>query len=62
MITRIRSKDGGSIIVNLNRRKAIREKCLICMGWEAQRVNACDDVTCKLRPFRTGKGKQDAKA
>jgi hypothetical protein len=60
MITRIMSKDGGSMTVNLNRRKAIREKCLNCVGWEVHRVNGCDDSSCQLYPFRTGTGKQNA--
>lgn len=60
MKTKIMSKDGGSKIVDLNRRKAIREKCLNCVGWEVHRANACDDNGCHLHPFRTAAGKQNA--
>ncbi|MGD0231984.1 MAG: hypothetical protein ABSC19_16785 [Syntrophorhabdales bacterium] len=61
MIIRIMSKDGGSKTVDLNRRKAIHERCLNCVGWCSQSVNACDFDDCPLHPFRTGRGKQNAK-
>jgi hypothetical protein len=66
MITEIMSKDGGSKVVDLNRRKAVRERCLNCVGWEVQRVNGCEDTSCHPTPSgpagagrarRTGRGR-----
>jgi hypothetical protein len=62
MRTTIMSRGGGTKIVDLNRRKAVHQKCLNCCCWEVHRVNACEHNACKLHPFRTGTGKQDAKA
>jgi hypothetical protein len=61
MKTRIMYKDGGFKTVDLNRRKAIHERCLNCVCWEVQRVNGCDLDDCELHPFRTGVGKQNAR-
>jgi hypothetical protein len=61
MKTRIMSRDGGFKTVDLNRRKAIHEKCLNCVCWEVHRVNGCDFDDCELYPFRTGVGKQNAR-
>jgi len=52
----------GPKIVNMNRRKAIRERCLICSGWVLKDVTECEYEDCSLYPFRSGKGKQHAKA
>lgn len=49
-------------IVDLNRRRAIRLRCWNCTGFNYAEVNRCDMVDCQLHPFRSGKGKQDAKA
>ena len=46
--------------MNLNRRKAIRERCLNCVGWIPSDVRKCDFTDCALHPFRMGTGKQDA--
>lgn len=56
----IMSKDGIKT-VKLNRRKAIHERCLNCVGWESHRVNSCGIVDCSLHPFRSGNGKQSPK-
>jgi hypothetical protein len=48
--------------VNINRRKAIRERCLNCSGWSARDVKECEFSDCQLYPFHTGQGKQDPKA
>jgi hypothetical protein len=58
MKVKIQSKDGYKII-NINRRKAIRERCLNCSGWVLKEVSNCDFVDCPLYLFRSGKGKQD---
>ncbi|OPY84793.1 MAG: hypothetical protein A4E65_00229 [Syntrophorhabdus sp. PtaU1.Bin153] len=44
---------------HLNRRAAIRERCLNCQGGGANRVTECDHDDCPLHPFRTGTGKQN---
>jgi hypothetical protein len=61
MKVKIQSKDGYRII-NINRRKAIRERCLNCSGWIATEVSNCGSVDCSLYPFRSGKGKQNPKS
>ena len=61
MKMKILSKNGHKIIT-INRRKAIRENCKICSGWNYKEVDSCDLVNCRLYPYRTGKGKQNAKA
>ncbi len=60
MKVKIQSKSGRKI-VNLNRRKAIRERCLNCSGWFPREVSNCGFVDCSLYPFRSGKGKQNPK-
>jgi len=51
----------GLKIVNLNRRKAIRERCLNCSAWVSREVANCSFTECSLLPFRSGQGKQNAK-
>jgi len=51
----------GSKIVNLNRRKAIRERCLNCSAWSTSEVLDCEFTECPLYQFRSGQGKQNAK-
>ena len=57
---KIQSKNGYKII-NLNRRKAIRERCLNCVAWSPSEVANCTLKDCQLFPFRMGTGKQDSK-
>jgi hypothetical protein len=57
----IQSKNGYKI-VSLNRRKAIREKCLNCSGWSYKEVQSCQFEDCELHFYRTGMGKQSPKA
>ena len=52
----------GLKTVSLNRRKAIRERCLNCSGWSAREVTECRFSDCQLYPFRTGQGRQNPKA
>ncbi|MDO9566102.1 MAG: hypothetical protein Q7J15_05110 [Candidatus Desulfaltia sp.] len=52
----------GLKAVYLNRRKAVREKCLNCAGWSYKEVTNCEFDDCDLYLFRFGKGKQNAKA
>ncbi len=52
----------GPKIVDLNRRKGIREMCLNCVGWSCKEVTTCSFLNCPLHPFRSGQGKQNAKA
>jgi Zn-finger protein len=51
----------GPKIVDFNRRKGIRERCLNCSGWYHKEVTNCTFKDCPLYPFRSGKGKQNAK-
>jgi hypothetical protein len=60
MKVEIQSKVGYKI-VDLNRRRAIREKCLNCAGWIPKEVSMCGFVDCSLSPFRSGRGKQNPK-
>jgi len=59
MKVKIQSKDGNET-VNLNRRKAIHERCLNCSGWIPKDVARCNLEDCSLYKFRSGKGKQDS--
>lgn len=51
----------GLKVVDLNRRKAIRERCLNCAGWSHKEVTNCIFTDCLLHPFRSGRGMQNAK-
>lgn len=51
----------GTKIIDLNRRKSIREKCLNCSGWISNKVTSCTFTDCYLHPYRTGNGKQNPK-
>ncbi len=57
---RIQSQDGFKVI-NLNRRKAIHERCLNCMAWRHSIVTDCPTPDCLLYSFRSGAGKQNGK-
>jgi hypothetical protein len=59
MRTRIQSKNGKKEI-NLNRRKAVRERCLNCSAWSFSEVEGCEFIDCDLYAFRMGIGKQNA--
>jgi len=61
MRMQIQSKN-GTRIVNINRRKAIRENCLNCSAWSAKEVENCQHKDCPLYPYRLGRGPQNAKA
>lgn len=50
----------GQEVMNLNRRKGIRERCLNCVGWSPREVRKCDFTWCALHPYRMAIGKQDA--
>lgn len=52
----------GPKIISINRRRAIREKCLNCTGWTPSEVTNCEFTDCLLHVYRSGKGKQNAKA
>jgi hypothetical protein len=52
----------GPKVVDLNRRKAIREWCLNCAGWFHKKVTNCTFTDCPLFPYRSGQGKQNAMA
>jgi hypothetical protein len=52
----------GLKTVELNRRKAIRERCLNCSCWIPREVQHCVFQDCPLYEYRNGKGRQNAKA
>ncbi|ACL05864.1 conserved hypothetical protein [Desulfatibacillum aliphaticivorans] len=54
-------RKNGHEVVDLNRRKAIRERCLNCSGWVRSDVTHCDIPHCHLYPYRMGAGPQNAK-
>ena len=60
MKVKIMAKNGERLI-DLNRRKAIRERCLNCSCWVPSEVKHCTFADCPLYPFRNGQGKQNAK-
>lgn len=39
-------------MAKLNRRQAIRKRCLDCIGNHPSLVAACDSVDCQLHPYR----------
>ena len=49
----------GKAIKDLNRRKAIRERCLNCVGWVPSEVRNCEIKYCRLHLYRMGVGKQN---
>ncbi len=51
----------GLRTLDLNRRKAIREKCLNCSAWSTREVRNCKFTDCALHLYREGTGKQDPK-
>ena len=57
MRVRVEGKDGLKV-VNLNRRLAIREKCLNCSGWTPSGVAHCGFDNCLLYSYRMGHGNQ----
>ena len=57
----IQGKNGLKSL-DLNRRKAIRERCLNCSAWSHKEVTNCTFKDCALYLFRSGQGKQNAKA
>jgi hypothetical protein len=56
----ILSKNGLGEVA-LNRRKAIHERCLNCLGWESHEGLKCPIADCYLYTFRTGNGEQSPK-
>jgi hypothetical protein len=51
----------GDKVATINRRKAVREKCLICSDWSAQEVAECPHTDCPLYRFRLGRGTQNTR-
>lgn len=56
----IQSKTGTKV-VNTNRRKSIRERCMNCSGWSYKEISECEFSDCPLFDFRLGAGKQNSK-
>ncbi len=49
-------------VKHLNRRKAIRKKCVDCSAGSYKEVEVCEFTDCPLHPYRSGQGAQNAKA
>ena len=45
----------------MNRRQAIRDKCLMCSEDVKKEVKNCPCTDCSLYPYRFGRGKQEPK-
>ncbi len=50
----------GTKTISLNRRQAIKERCLNCSAWSPSEVDDCHFTDCALYLYRTGKGRQSA--
>ena len=53
--------NNGYKVVNLNRRRAVRERCLNCSCWNHKEVRDCSFKDCPLYVYREGRGAQNAK-
>lgn len=51
----------GFKTVDLNRKKAIRERCLNCSDWNAVEVELCHQTDCHLYKYRMNGSNQNAK-
>ena len=59
---RVQSKQEGQVkIIHLNRRIAIRERCVNCAGFQYAEVHDCIEVDCPLYTYRLRYGKQNPK-
>jgi hypothetical protein len=51
----------GNQAVDLNRKQAIRERCLNCSGWNAVEVEICQQTVCQLYKYSMNGSNQNAK-
>jgi hypothetical protein len=51
----------GNQTVNLNRKHAIRQRCLNCSGWNTVEVELCQQTDCQLYKYRMNGSNQNAK-
>ena len=51
VIHTVKTRDGGTVAVELTRGKAIKAYCTECMGYEGHPKD-CPSIYCKLFPFR----------
>jgi len=51
----------GLKTVELNRRKAIRERCLNCSAYRYKEIENCAFHKCPLYAYRSGRGRQNPK-
>lgn len=54
MRVEIISKGNSTRVANLNRRSAIRERCLNCNAWSYADVKRCKSDDCPLHSYRLG--------
>ena len=47
--------------VDLNRKIAIRQRCLNCSGWSTVEVELCQQTDCRLYKYRMNENNQNAK-
>lgn len=51
----VNQKDGTKAPMELTRGRAIRLRCLDCVGFKSSDVRSCRDEGCPLHPLRMGK-------
>ena len=51
----------GHKIIDLNRKKGCRERCLNCCGWNDAEVERCERTECFLYKYRMNGSNQNAK-
>jgi hypothetical protein len=54
-------RKNGNQTVDLNRKQAIRERCLNCSCWNAVEVELCQKTDCLLYKYRMNGSNQNAK-
>lgn len=55
-----RQAENGHMVIEMNQRRAIHEKCLNCCAWYYSGVTDCTfEGQCPLWPFRSGQGNQN---
>jgi len=54
-LSQFRTKEGEIVTMVTTKTKAIKLKCLDCVGFSYQNVRDCESKTCHLYPYRLGK-------
>jgi len=56
--TLIRTREGEVIKLKTSKTKAIKLRCLDCVGFERKNIKSCDNKKCFLFPHRLGRNKK----